>query len=74
MEKKVDRVFMESNYLFAGSILQRRKSEEGRERGRVETLCCFTLCLKNWGRRSVVESEKWEEGDEEWEADVGKKS
>ena len=64
---------MESNYLFAGSILQRR-SEEGRERGRVETQCCFTMCLKNWGRQSVVESEKWEEGDEDWEADVGKKS
>ena len=32
--KPTDWVFMESNYLFAGSILQKRKSEKGRERGR----------------------------------------
>ena len=34
MEKKVDWVFMENNYMFARSILQRRKREKGRERGR----------------------------------------
>ena len=78
MEKKVDWVFMENNYLFAGFILQRRKCEKGRERGRAsegwscerEIICCFTMCLKNWGRHSVVETERWEEGDGDWEAYV----
>ena len=32
--KPTNWVFMESNYLFVGSILQKRKSEKGRERGR----------------------------------------
>ena len=35
-----------------------------------EIICCFTLCLKNWGRHSVVETERWEEGDGDWEAYV----
>ena len=55
-----------------------RKSEQGRERGRAseswscerEIICYFTLCLKNKGRRSVVETEKWEKGDGDWEAYV----
>ena len=53
-----------------------------------EIICCFTLCLKKWGRQSVVETkkwegdgdwgeyeetEKWEEWDEDWETYVGKK-
>ena len=55
-----------------------RKSEKGRERSRAskgwscerEIICCFTLCLKNWESRSVVETEKWENGDRDWEAYV----
>ena len=69
---------MESNYLFAGSILQGRKSEREWERGRAsegwscerKIIFCFTLCLKNWGKRSVVETENWEGGDGDWEVYV----